>query len=32
MVRFKELGTNSGLVANILVKNAKADIIEDCME
>lgn len=29
MVRFKDLGTNSGLVGNILVKNAKADIVED---
>lgn len=32
MVRFKELGTNSGLVANILVKNTKADIVEDWIE
>lgn len=32
MVRFKELGTNSDLVANILVKNTRADIVEDWME
>lgn len=32
MVGFKELGTKSGLVANILVKNTKADTVENWME
>lgn len=31
-MRFKELRTNNGLVANILVKSPKADLVEDWME